>query len=419
MRIVIDLQATQNDSSFRGVGRYCKSLAKEMASQAMQRGHEVLLLLSDRFPETIPGLVRDFAGICDASQFRTFRVAAGAVQGTVAENEDRLRAAEIAREDFIASLEPDFVHVSSLFEGSVDDAVVSVGRGSKRIRTAVTLYDIIPYVLSDIYITSDQFQRYYDSKIRSLREADLLLAISEHSKEDAIEHLGIDASRIVNISAGIDGEFRPLGVDDHDALLARYGIRISTPFVLYVPGGFDPRKNFQNLFDAFSRLPRGEHQLVIASNVRQHEREALFELAGRFGLSNTDLILTGYVPERDLISLYNLCRIHVFPSLYEGFGLPALEAMACGAPSIGSNTSSLPEVMGRVDALFDPRSAESIAVKMQQALTDEAFRLSLHQHAIAHARTFVWAKSAERALDAIERQVGAGKYGCKTAGCES
>lgn len=402
MRIVIDLQATQNDSSYRGVGRYCKSLAIEMTTQAMQRGYEVLLLVSDRFPDAIPRLIHDFAGVADETQFRTFHVAEGAVQGTVAENEGRLRAAEAAREDFIASLEPDFVHVSSLFEGSVDDAVVSIGRGSKRIPTAVTLYDIIPYVLSDIYITSDQFRRYYESKILSLREADLLLSISEHSKSDAIEHLGIDESRIVNISAGIDAVFRPTQIENPEALLARYGIDTNTPFVLYVPGGFDPRKNFSNLFDAFSRLPRGEHQLVIASNVRQHERDALYSLARKSGMQDSDLILTGYVPEGDLIALYNLCRIHVFPSLYEGFGLPALEAMACGAPSIGSNSSSLPEVIGRRDALFDPHSAESISEKMRQALIDNEFRESLHQHAISHARTFSWRKSAEHALDAIE-----------------
>lgn len=406
MRIVIDLQATQNDSSFRGVGRYCKSLAIEMTRQAKNRGHEILLLASDRFPEAIPGLRRDFAAVCDECQFRVFHVADGAVQGTVAENEDRLHAAEVAREDFIASLNPDFVHVSSLFEGSVDDAVVSVGRGSSRVPTGVTLYDIIPYVLSDIYITSGQFRRYYDSKIRSLREADLLLSISEHSKRDAVEYLGIDACKIVNISAGIDAGFRPTEIGEPDAILSRYGITTSTPFVLYVPGGFDPRKNFDKLFDAFSRLPRGDQQLVIASNVRQHEREAIRSVASKFGLSESDLIMTGYVPEPDLIALYNLCRINIFPSLYEGFGLPALEGMACGAPSIGSNTSSMPEVIGRADALFDPHSADSIAEKMQLALTDEMFRESLHRHAIAHARTFSWTKSAGLALDAIEHHAG-------------
>ncbi|MGF6815435.1 glycosyltransferase involved in cell wall biosynthesis [Paraburkholderia atlantica] len=406
MRIVIDLQAAQNDSRFRGVGRYCKSLAIEMTRQATNRGHEIILVTSDRFPETIPGLIRDFSSVCKASQFRAFHVAHGAVQGTVSENESRLRAAEIAREDFIASLNPDFVHVSSLFEGSVDDAVVSVGRGSSRVPTAVTLYDIIPYVLSDIYITNDQFQRYYDGKIRSLREADLLLSISEHSKRDAVEHLGIDVSKIVNISAGIDADFRPVDIAEPDVILARYGIQTGTPFVLYVPGGFDPRKNFGNLFDAFARLPRGGQQLVIASNVRQHERDALYSLASKCGVSESDLILTGYVPECDLIALYNLCRINIFPSLYEGFGLPALEAMACGAPSIGSNTSSLPEVIGRADALFDPHSADSIADKMRLALTDETFRDSLHRHAIAHARTFSWTASAERALDAIQHYAG-------------
>lgn len=113
--------------------------------------------------------------------------------------------------------------------------------------------------------------------------------------------------------------------------------------------------------------------------------------------------MTGYVSDKDLVSLYSLCRVHIFPSLYEGFGLPALESLACGAPTIASNTSSLPEVVGLEEALFDPHSAQSIADKLLRTLTDEQFSSTLRQHGLSWAPQFSWEKSALLAMDAIER----------------
>ena len=108
--------------------------------------------------------------------------------------------------------------------------------------------------------------------------------------------------------------------------------------------------------------------------------------------------MTGYVPDQDLIALYNLATLFVFPSKHEGFGLPALEAMACGAPVIGSNTTSVPEVIGWEEALFDPYSAKSIAQKMGFALQDETWRTQLREHGLQQARKFSWDVSAQRQL---------------------
>ncbi len=405
MRIVVDLQPAQNLSRVRGAGRMCVTMATEMCKLANARGHEMIMLLSGRFSREIPTLIEQFNEVLDPSRFRVFPVPDGAVRETVEENVARTRIAEIVREDFIADLKPDFVHIHNLFEGSADDAVVSIGRGKAKVPTAVTLLDIIPFVLSDIYITTDSFRNYYNSKLRSLKEADLLLSISEHSKLDVIQHIGIASEKIVTVSLGVDPKFRPRRYEPDQArgILSKY--QITRPFVLYVPGGFDPRKNFVNLLKAYAALPsdlRFGHQLVIASKVTDEEREKLVETASDLGIT-LHFLLTGYVPDEDLIALYNLCTLHVFPSLYEGFGLPALESMACGAPTIGSSSSSLPEVIGLEYALFDPQSPESINAKIAEVLSDEKFRQELRDHALKHSNKFSWHRAAERALNAIER----------------
>jgi len=126
-------------------------------------------------------------------------------------------------------------------------------------------------------------------------------------------------------------------------------------------------------------------------------------LAGRCGLGQDTLVLTGYVPDDDLVSLYNLATAFVFPSLHEGFGLPALEAMACGTPVIGSDASSIPEVIGRADALFDPTDEAAMSAKIEQVLVDEGLRASLRSHGLVQARQFSWDASAERALAGFEQ----------------
>jgi hypothetical protein len=125
------------------------------------------------------------------------------------------------------------------------------------------------------------------------------------------------------------------------------------------------------------------------------------------GLAYEDILFSGRVQDRDLLDLYNLCSLFVFPSLREGFGLPVLEAMSCGVPTIGSNTTSVPEVLGRADAMFDPFDVASIANKIAQALTDRVFREELKAHALRHAATFSWDISARKALDFIEARMTA------------
>ena len=128
-----------------------------------------------------------------------------------------------------------------------------------------------------------------------------------------------------------------------------------------------------------------------------HLREALLQKAQEYGLKESELLLLGRVSDKDLCALYNLCELFVFPSLEEGFGLPVLEAMRCGAAVICSNTTSLPEVIGLPEAMFDPQEPQSIAAKMIQALMDKGFRQQLLENGASRQALFSWDISARRA----------------------
>lgn len=403
MRIVIDLQAGQGHSGLRGIGRYSRSLALSITRLAMDRGHDVCLVMNASLPMLIPSIRKEFAGLLPDENIFLFPGLENTAD-IAPENRARMLRSEAVREHFIAALKPDILHVASLFEGFVDDVTVSIN-DHVALPTAVTLYDLIPYVMPELYLTDPRFEKYYLRRLDALRHAQWLLAISNHTREEALTLLERDPERVTNISAAVADIFRPRRISEQRRaeLAALYGIR--GEFLLYVPGGFDPRKNFAALLQAYARLPatlRATHQLVIGSKVYPGELPLFTALRDQAGLTGADVVLTGYLPDDDLVDLFNLCTAHVFPSLHEGFGLPALEAMSCGAPSIGSNATSLPEVLGRSDALFDPRCPDSIARKMTEVLSDAEFRGSLREHALRHSAGFSWDHSGKRALEAFE-----------------
>lgn len=402
MRLVIDLQGAQSIANRgRGICRYSLALATEMTRHA--NGHEVVIALNDAFADTVQPLRAAFEDLLPKEQ-----VTVWSAPGPVAEKEPgngwRRQAGEILRESFIAGLRPDMVHVSSLFEGYADDALTSVGRLADGQMTAATLYDLIPLVHRDTYLADPVQDAWYQGKLGSLRRAGLWLAISDSSRREGIEFLDLPAERVVSIQAAADEMFRPTPIDDEQAAALRRRYGIGTRFVLCT-GGIDPRKNLERLIAAFGLLPgpvRAGCHLVIVCSVSGTDAAKLQRHARDRGLAAGELVLAGHVPDADLLALYNLCTTYCCPSWHEGFGLPVLEAMQCGAPAIGSNCSSIPEVIGRADALFDPYDERDIAARLHRVLTDPDFRSGLARHGLAQARTFSWRATARRAWDALE-----------------
>ncbi|MGI8933496.1 MAG: glycosyltransferase family 4 protein [Phormidesmis sp.] len=379
------------------------SLALAIARNAAN--HEVWILLNDRFPESVPAARQAFSGLIPRQRIVVF-----SIPSEVSElNSHKLwlaRASEQVREFFVATLHPDIIHISSMFEGWADDVVTSIGGlPDVSLPTSVTLYDLIPLLKPEIYLPTKPLKDYYFRKVESLKRSSLLLAISESSYQEVVDTLDIFPSKVINISAAADQRFTPQRLTDieRQKIFQQYGIQ--QPFLMYAPGGFDQRKNIQRLIQAYAKLDtatRQQHQLLITGKLPPEIGSDIRQWADLQRLKNHELILTDYVSDDDLTALYSLCKLFIFPSIHEGFGLPALEAMSCGAAVIGSNVSSIPEVIGRRDALFDPYSVEDIFRAMSYGLSNQQFRESLRQDALIQSAKFSWDNSAKIPIQAFE-----------------
>nr|MBC7244916.1 glycosyltransferase family 4 protein [Chloroflexota bacterium] len=235
----------------------------------------------------------------------------------------------------------------------------------------------------------------------SVRHADVVLADSQCTKSDVIELLGVKADRVRVIYAGVGQEFQR--VEDEkklEAVRARY--RLPARFVLSL-GTLQPRKNFERLVEAYSQVKRetgDEIQLVIAGALGWMY-DGIFKKVEALGLQGV-VHFPGYVADDDLPALYSMADLFVFPSLYEGFGLPPLEAMACGTPVITSNVSSLPEVVGDAAWMVDPLDVGALANAMRQMLSEAALRSQMIARGLIQARYFTWSRAAEKLLDVYQ-----------------
>ncbi len=241
---------------------------------------------------------------------------------------------------------------------------------------------------------------------RTVRRAAKVLAVSEFSRRSILEAYGIDESKVVVVPNAASSHFHP---QPREAAAARVRERfgIVGPFVLTV-GDLQPRKNHIGLIRAFENLMRAEprlrHQLVFVGKDTWHSKE-VHEAAARSPLSGR-IRFTGFVSDEDLVTFYCASDLFVFPSFYEGFGLPILEAMACGRAVACSNTSAIPEVADSAALLFDPGSAPEMARAMRDLLVDAELRAHMERLALARAAQFSWDRAARAALDVYYEVAG-------------
>lgn len=405
MRIVIDMQGAQTQSRFRGIGRYSLSLSLSLAKN--RADNEIFLLLSAAFPETIQTIKDAFKDLLPAQNIFVWFAETPLKQASP-KNCSRQNIAEIIREEVLNSLNPDVVLITSLFEGFGDDALTSVKRTKNNFKTAVILYDLIPYIYPKHYLSNELMQNYYLSKIEYLKKADYLFAISDSSQQEAINYLEFDAKNITNISSATSDIFKPRVLASYEKQKLFFRYDINKKFIMYAPGGFDYRKNVDILLEAYANLPidiKQNYQLLIASKISKDKKQYLEELAVSLGIKENELIIAGYVSDDDLVSLYNMTNLFVFPSIHEGFGLPLLEAMSCGAPVIGSNTSSIPEVIGKKESLFNPYTPKEITALITNILETPSLQQELKLHSQKHSKMFSWDKSAKILLDSLSSKI--------------
>ncbi|MEI2453964.1 glycosyltransferase family 1 protein [Lysobacter firmicutimachus] len=404
MRIAVDLQSCQTDSRDRGIGRYAMSLVAALA-MALPEGDELVIAIDGTDDRRASEVRRELRRAGVGAKVVAYNYPASRFTD---QSQDLVAAAGTLRSQFFRSLDPDVVLVSSFFElGSnftteLDEAVLD------GIKTAVIAYDLIPLLYPDRYLRPGEFvSSWYPAKIERFKKFDMFFAISKATKRDLIEHLGIEPERIHVIDAGWDDKLAVSAHSDGVDRITELGI--DRPYVLMV-GNADWRKNCMGVLRAFSDLPASvskEHQLVF-TQVGQDVRDALEK---EYAHLRDRVIVAGKVDEATLAQLYRRCRVFYFPSLYEGFGLPVLEAMAFNVPVLSSSLGALPEVVHDERVLFDPADAAASERILRRALQDEAFRESLSRGAREHALQFTWERCARLLLDGLRERsvVGCGE----------
>jgi glycosyltransferase involved in cell wall biosynthesis len=390
MRIGIDMLGMQSpDHRGRGIGRYCTDLIRALFREASS--HQFVLYRHDGLP--MDGLLEG-----PDTSMRTLprdpggRTSSEALARIVSANPDGL----------------DSLLIPSPFEPSADFRLPD--RQSHGLPLAAVVYDLIPLLFPERHLPDERVRHRYHAAISALRRYDAILTISEWTRSDCLRLLGLPPHRVVTIGTASNPGFftpEPTRPIPAAAIEGLFQLGVQPPFVLNV-GGCDDRKNIRGLIDGFAGLParlRESHQLVVACHYTPEYAAAVRDHAERQDVGGS-LLLLDRVSDESLRLLYRHCAAFVFPSLYEGFGLPILEAMHCGAPVIVGRNSSQPEVVGEAGLTFDAYDSSELTLRLVEVLDQSSLGERLGQASVAQAGRFRWEQTASRALMALDRVSG-------------
>lgn len=273
----------------------------------------------------------------------------------------------------------------------------------KPVPVVVTIHDVIPLVFPEHYPKGVKGWLKFQIQKFSLQGVSAVITDSMNSKKDIVKHLGFPKEKIFVIPLAQGEEFEPLAISNQ--LLAKTRRKYSLPerFILYV-GDVNWNKNIPGLIKAFKKLKNSKNQgikLVLVGKAFEDkslpETRAILRLIEELGLNNQTKIL-GFVPTKDLVAIYNLATVYCQPSFYEGFGLPILEAMACGTTVVCSQTSSLPEVVDDAVVFVDPHDYNNIAEGIKKAVEDKKLADSLRKKGFQRGGQFNWERTAKETI---------------------
>ena len=401
MKVAIDLQGCQLlNNRNRGIGRYSLSFIKALINE-YKKDHFVLVANAN-----LPDIESEFDQELSDKNLQVDFIRWYYPNNNYVTNFDeasiKLLGSYLYSFTF-SNISADIILVTSFFEGFEDDSITQFDGTFDLPCIATIFYDLIPYLHPELYLDNNlDYKNFYLRKINELKDLDLFLTISESAAYELKNNLNIKEDRIFNISSGCNNTIFSCLDNPQKKFFPEFG-----EFILYA-GAADPRKNLKRLIKAYSLLDkrfRDKFKLILVGKFSSNEIDLLKNYISFIGLPFDRVILTGYISDKELVFLYKRCKLFVMPSLHEGFGLPVLEAMSCGAPVIASNTSSLPEVVGNQEALFDPEKTTEITSLMRRCLSEPAFLKSLGKSGLNQAKLFSWQKTANQAYKAMKKIV--------------
>lgn len=270
--------------------------------------------------------------------------------------------------------------------------------------TIVTIHDVIPAMFPEWSSKNEVFR--FKTIVRyASKKAKFIIAVSETTRNDIIKLTGISKSKIVIIPEGVDKFFRPIRIDELSQFKTKY--RIDQPFILYV-GAIHPRRNLKRVIEAFSYIKKEKkipHKLILIGVIFHKHMVIQLNKWIEENKIKADITVLDYVSDEELRCFYNLADIFIYPSLYEGFGLPVLESMACGTPVITANTSSLKEVAGESAYLINPLQVTEMTKALERLLLDPILYQEYKNRGLERSSQFTWHETAVKTLDLFEMAI--------------
>lgn len=391
MRVGVDASCWANQ---RGYGRYTRELLKELL--ATDRQNEYLLFIDAQSAAQCHGMPPDVPRV-------TVPTSQAATQGASASGRRSARHLWAMRQAV-------YQHGNDL-DLFYFPSVYTYFPPKTKAKVMVTIHDTTAERYPQLIFPNRRSRLFWRIKVKlAVRRADLIATVSEASKREIMREFRVPEERVAVIPDAVGAEFYPLDeVSGSNGVIARYGVEPEAPFILYV-GGISPHKNLRTLIDAHALLLResgwshvnlvllGDYQKDVFYSSYTQLRDRISSLG-----TSDKVVFTGFVDDTDLTHFYNAASALVMPSFDEGFGLPALEAMATGTPVIASNAGALPEVVGDAGRLFNPHSAPDLQGHLAEVLSDPKLRNMMRNKGLQRARQFSWHRSAQSALAIFDR----------------
>ena len=396
--LLIDYTPAIGESAKRGIGQYVKNTVRACLRLREKYPFEIKLLVQsnqEQFSSALDGLRKQFQGV-DIYVYNPLTD----IRFPDAGKNSIDKWHELGLTDLINKSGADVFWASSPF--SSDIIVPDLSRLSPDIKIIATAFDFIPLIFPEWYLKpSNVLRRHYMQCLEFLRKCDQVLAISQCTQQDAVRFLGLPESKVPVVYAGYERD-EGLRPGPEDASATRVSPELQN-YILYV-AGYDHRKNYKEAVEIFTALParvRKNYQLCFVARAMPSDVKAeLYRKMRAGGAQKEDLLILDYVSDADLATLYENASCLLFPSKYEGFGLPVIEALLNECPVLCADCSAIPEVVASKEARYQPGNIEEAQQKLSEILSNKTFSQSLLEAGVKHASQFTWDLVAEKSLQA-------------------